>query len=115
VWRVTFTDDLETRLYISPETGAVTARRNKVWRLYDFFWMLHIMDYETRDNFNNPLVKIASATALLFSLTGVFLVVTSFMRGRWRLPKRAVERTPAAALAHTAAPESKSPPEPAGS
>jgi uncharacterized iron-regulated membrane protein len=105
VWRVSFKDKLETRIYISPQTGEIEARRNKIWRLYDFFWMLHIMDYKERENFNNPLVKTVSATALLFSLTGVFLVVTSFARGRHRLPRR---RPSVGAL--SPALESKSPP-----
>lgn len=78
VWQVTFTDDLETRLYISPETGEVAARRNKIWRFYDFFWMLHIMDYEGRTNFNNPLLRVFAATGLLFALTGLCLVVIRF-------------------------------------
>lgn len=86
VWRATFSDRLHTRLYISPDTGEIAARRNDIWRLYDFFWMLHIMDYETRDNFNNPLVRLTSFTAILFALTGIYLIVVDFRRGRF-LPK----------------------------
>lgn len=83
VWRAVFNDRLETRLYISPETGAVLARRNKVWRLYDFFWMLHIMDYEERENFNNPLIRTAALTGFLFALTGLYLVMSRLRRGRY--------------------------------
>ena len=83
VWRATFDDGLKTHLYISPDTGDVIARRNKVWRLYDFFWMLHIMDYDERKNFNNPLLRIAAATGFLFALTGFYLVVVDFTRGRF--------------------------------
>ena len=75
VWRADFDDRLNTQLYISPETGRVISRRNDIWRLYDFFWMLHIMDYVERDNFNNPLVKAFSAAGLLFSFTGLIMVV----------------------------------------
>lgn len=104
IWRVSLSDNLETRLYISPDTGEVVARRNKIWRLYDFFWMLHTMDYAGRDNFNNPLVKTASATALLFSLSGVVLLWTSFRRGRFGLRRKPSVRGGAAPA------ESKSPP-----
>lgn len=76
VWRISFSDRLHTRLYISPENGKVEARRNDIWRLYDFFWMLHIMDYGERENFNNPLVKAASALGLFFSVTGLVLLFT---------------------------------------
>jgi len=83
VWRVSFDDGLDTRLYISPDTGDVVSRRNKVWRLYDFFWMLHIMDYTERENFNNPLIRIASVTGLLFAVSGIFLVVMRLKNGRY--------------------------------
>ncbi|MEM9495132.1 MAG: PepSY domain-containing protein [Pseudomonadota bacterium] len=75
VWRADFDDRLRTRLYVSPATGEIAARRNAVWRLYDFFWMLHIMDYGERKNFNNPLVKTASAAGLVFAVSGLALVV----------------------------------------
>jgi uncharacterized iron-regulated membrane protein len=87
VWRASFDDRLNTRIYVSPDTGEVTARRNDVWRLYDFFWMLHIMDYEERKDFNNPLVRAAAITGLLFALTGIYLVIVDLMRGRF-LPRR---------------------------
>ena len=83
VWRAQFDDRLNTRLYISPQTGEIVARRNAVWRLYDFFWMLHIMDYGEREDFNNPLVRAASATALLFAFTGVALVLIRIKSGRF--------------------------------
>ncbi len=74
VWRVDYDDALKTRLYISQSTGKVVSRRNAVWRLYDFFWMLHIMDYEERENFNNPLVKAASAISLAFAISGLIML-----------------------------------------
>lgn len=75
VWRADFSDDNQTRLYISPETGEILARRNRVWRVYDFFWMLHIMDYDERENFNNPLIRAFAVTGLLFALSGLWLVI----------------------------------------
>lgn len=83
LWRVDFSDVDETRIYISPETGAVVARRNRVWRYYDFFWMLHIMDYEERENFNNPLVQTFALTGLLFAMSGLVLVITRLRSGRY--------------------------------
>lgn len=84
VWRADFSDADETRLYVSPQTGEVLARRNRVWRLYDFFWMLHIMDYEAREDFNNPLIRAFSATGFLFALTGLFLVAVRVRGGQYR-------------------------------
>lgn len=82
VWRADFNDRLHTRLYISQDTGDVVSRRNDVWRLYDFFWMLHIMDYDERVNFNNPLIKAASAAGLVFALSGLIMI---FLRSGRRL------------------------------
>ncbi len=74
VWQVSMHDDEGTIIYISPTEARVVGRRNNVWRLYDFFWMLHIMDYENRTDFNNILVQIASFIALLFTITGGYLI-----------------------------------------
>lgn len=84
VWRAEFSDADKTRLYISPETGDVLARRNRIWRIYDFFWMLHIMDYEERENFNNPLIRAFAVTGFLFALSGLFLVGQRLANGRYR-------------------------------
>lgn len=90
VWRVVLNDDEETRLYISPQTGRVVARRNAVWRLYDFFWMLHIMDYEDRTDFNHPLLISFSVAAFLFVVTGILLIFYRFRRSdfAWLRPGR---------------------------
>lgn len=80
VWQVEFDDAISTKVYISPETGKVVARRNTIWRIFDFFWMLHIMDYDERSDFNNPLLLAASITALFFSITGLLLLIESFRR-----------------------------------
>jgi uncharacterized iron-regulated membrane protein len=75
VWRADFDDGLHTRLYISPETGRVISRRNDVWRIFDFFWMLHIMDYGDRTNINSLLLRAFAAAGLLFAFSGLVLVV----------------------------------------
>ncbi len=81
VWQIQYKDRLQTRLYISPHHGTILARRNKIWRIYDFFWMLHIMDYDERENFNNPLVKAFSLSAFLFVLSGLVLIVLRLKTG----------------------------------
>jgi len=78
LWRVRFADDRATALYVSPATGDVVARRNDLWRLFDFVWMFHIMDYEGREDFNHPLLIATAASALLFLFTGLVMLVFSF-------------------------------------
>jgi len=74
VWQLRFDDARDTTLYVSAQNGQVVARRTDVWRLYDFFWMLHIMDYKERVDFNHALLIGASALALLLSATGFWLL-----------------------------------------
>jgi hypothetical protein len=63
VWQAQFDDAQRTALYFAADDGHFIAARSATWRLYDFFWMLHTMDYVGRDNFNNPLiVTIGMAT-----------------------------------------------------
>jgi uncharacterized iron-regulated membrane protein len=78
IWQVQFDDTENTRLYIDPNTGNVLRVRTDTWRLFDFMWMLHIMDYEDRSDFNHPLLIGFSAGALLFTLTGIVLLFQRF-------------------------------------
>ncbi len=78
IWQIQLDDDLNTRLYVSPDSGKILARRNDTWRLFDFFWMLHIMDYENREDFNHPLLIGFAISALLFVLSGFALLWIRF-------------------------------------
>lgn len=73
VYQVILDHPKRTHLYISPVTGEVIKRRNRPFRIFDFFWMLHIMDYRERDNFNHLLLTTMSIFAILTSLTGLVL------------------------------------------
>lgn len=92
VWKVQFVDPNPVNLYIHPWTGELLARRTQQWRIFDFLWMLHIMDFDTRDNFNHPLLQVSAALGLLVALGGIVLwAITTrlFRRGR-RRPGRAI-------------------------
>ncbi len=80
VWRINFADGEATSIYVSPTQARIVARRSSNWRLFDFFWMLHIMDYEERHDFNNPLLIIFSISALAFAISGIFLLFFRFYR-----------------------------------
>ncbi|MEE8425237.1 MAG: hypothetical protein V3S11_05385 [Elusimicrobiota bacterium] len=75
IWRVEFDNPKQTRLYLSPQSGRIRARRNWNWRLFDFFWMLHTMDYRGRDDFNHWLIRGASVLAGLTALSGLLLLL----------------------------------------
>ena len=82
IWRVVFAGWNEPTLYLSAATGELLTRRHNLWRIYDFAWMLHIMDYDERENVNNPLLRALSWAAVLAAASGAWLLVYSFSRRR---------------------------------
>jgi uncharacterized iron-regulated membrane protein len=96
VWQINFDDGHGTRTYVSPMTGEVVTHRNDVWRLFDFFWRLHIMAYangDDGDDFNHPILISFAALALLSALAGLLLLILRMQRlARIELAKRGAER-----------------------
>lgn len=92
VWYVEFGDAENTHLYVSAQTGEILARRNKTWRLYDFFWMLHIMDYRNRTDFNHPLLVFASIIAVTMAVSGLVLLFNSFYKRDVRFIMRGMKK-----------------------
>jgi len=82
LWRVDFDDWLETTLYLHPDTGALVTRRHRVWRWYDFQWMLHIMDYGDREAPTGVVPRVATVLGTVTVLSGVWLLYFSFWRPR---------------------------------
>ena len=82
LWRARFDDWHETTLYVHPQSGDLVTRRHRAWRWFDALWMLHIMDYDTRTDVNNPLLRIATVAGLVFAASGAWLLWFSFRRRR---------------------------------
>lgn len=87
-WRVDFSNAARTSIYVSASTGDILERRNAYWRVHDFFWMLHIMDYRAREDFNNPLVIGVALVAAWLGLSGFLLLFGSFRRRDFRLRRK---------------------------
>lgn len=81
LWQVQFADAEQTAFYLHPVTGQLLRVRTDTWRLYDFFWMLHIMDYQDRSDFHHPLLIVSAASALGFTLGGMILLGFRIGRG----------------------------------
>jgi uncharacterized iron-regulated membrane protein len=62
-----------TTVYVAAELGTVQSYRNTQWRIFDFLWMLHILDFENRDNINNWLLRAFSVFGLVTLLSGFVL------------------------------------------
>ena len=74
LWRVDFADREKTSFYLSPATGEVVTRRSGVWRIFDFFWRLHVMDWNDGEDFNHPLIIITTALTLSIVMSGFILL-----------------------------------------
>lgn len=80
IWSVEFADRANSTYYVSGATGDLLERRNDSWRLWDFFWMLHTMDYARRTDFNHPLIILFGFAAVWLAITGFYLL----FRTGWR-------------------------------
>lgn len=72
-YAVSFEGNANTTVYVSAELGTVQIYRNNRWRVFDFLWMLHVMDYQNRDNINNWFLRIFSVIGLITLASGFIL------------------------------------------
>jgi uncharacterized iron-regulated membrane protein len=80
-WAARFEGDGNRTLYVSATTGQVSAPRTDLWRTYDFFYGLHLMDYAEHENANTPWTVGLALLALSTVLFGIVLLVHRFTRG----------------------------------
>ena len=83
---ITMHHPTQTTVYVAAEQGQVTKFRNNKWRLFDFLWMLHTMDYQGRDNIGNILLRLFSLAGLVTILSGFALYYVSSGRKRQQKP-----------------------------
>lgn len=90
-WRIAFADPDHTSVFIAADTGKIAATRTGTWRLYDFFWSLHIMDWKDHEDFNTWWLLAFAIGGLTLGITGTILL---FMR--WPLRRRIRRNRPQA-------------------
>lgn len=79
-YAISFEHPSRSTVYVSSELGTVQKFRNSKWRIFDFLWMLHTMDYESRDHFGNWLLRAFSIFGLVTVLSGFALF---FISSKW--------------------------------
>jgi hypothetical protein len=77
-WQASFSDG--TRVYIDATSGELLALRTKQWRVYDWFWGLHIMDLQGREDSHHPILIVFAALAAL----GLLLALIQLPLSVWR-------------------------------
>lgn len=85
-WRLVFDGPENITAYVSAKDGSFQRVRHNSWRIFDFLWMTHTMDYEGRDDINNTLLRIFSVLGLLTVGSGflLFFITTKFRSNRQR-------------------------------
>ena len=75
-------DNEKINVYVDPFSKKIVAIRSTQWRIWDFMWGIHIMDWNERDNISNIFLKIFSILALASALSGIYLFFNSSNRRR---------------------------------
>ena len=74
-------EDEKINVYLDPYSEKIVAIRSNQWRIWDFMWGIHIMDWNERDNIGNIFLKVFSILALLSALSGIYLFLYSNKKG----------------------------------
>jgi hypothetical protein len=77
VYAITMNHPTNTTVYVHPEMAKIMKVRNDNWRRFDFLWMMHVMDFETRDSITNWTLRIFSVLGLLTIVSGLYLFFIS--------------------------------------
>lgn len=72
-WRVNFADFGSPAIYVSAETGLLVGKRHSFWRLFDWMFRFHVMDYENSE-IDNTLLFWFTLLGILSAIFGLLLV-----------------------------------------
>ena len=87
VWSIAFDYEGDPVVYVDAVTGQFERIRHNNWRAFDWLWMMHTMDYETRDDFGNGLLKAFSILGLITVLSGFLLFGVSYNKREFKFFK----------------------------
>lgn len=71
-----------THVYVGRDTGEIEAVRTRYWRFYDFMWGLHIMDLQTREDTNHPILIGFTVVAAVASILAILLMIARYFPRR---------------------------------
>ena len=72
-YAISYEGNEQLKAYVSMQDGKFQTVRHRDWRIFDFLWMTHTMDYEGRDNFNTTVLRAFSLLGLITVLSGSVL------------------------------------------
>lgn len=80
VWAAHFDGDGHQVLYINAVNGDLGPVRTDLWRTYDFFYGLHLMDYQDHETGHHSWTIALAVLAISTVLFGIVLLVHRFTR-----------------------------------
>lgn len=72
-WRINFDDFASPTLYVSATSGNIVGKRHEFWRLFDWIFRFHVMDYQDSE-VDNTLLFWFSLFGILAGLSGLILL-----------------------------------------
>ncbi|GAC16870.1 PepSY domain-containing protein [Aliiglaciecola lipolytica] len=75
-WRVNFDNFGSPSIYVSAQTGQLVGKRHEFWRLFDWMFRFHIMDYGDAEEIDNLLLFWTTIFSIIACILG--LVLTYF-------------------------------------
>ena len=72
VWRIDFDDFASPSFYISANSAQLVTKRHSFWRVFDWMFAFHVMDY-IDESPDNKLLLIVSLLAFIASIFGLVL------------------------------------------
>lgn len=79
-WAVTFDHPENLIVYLTADSGQVRSFRTSNWRIFDFLWMLHTLDFIGRDDINNWALRVFSGLGMLMLASGFLYFFLTFKK-----------------------------------
>lgn len=83
VWRVDFEEFTSPSFYIGVNTGELVTKRHTFWRIFDWMFSFHVMDYVEEDP-SNKLLLVFTIFSVAASLFGVVLTYFRLLKPKLR-------------------------------
>lgn len=80
-WRINFDNFGSPSIYVSAQTGQLVGKRHQFWRLFDWMFRFHVMDYEDGGDIDNLLLFCLTFLGSIGAVTGLTLTYFRVFKG----------------------------------
>jgi len=82
VWQVKFEHFNSPTFYVSQQSGRIVTKRHDFWRLFDWMWRFHIMDYDDGQNVSNWFLLVVGLLGLVSAISGLVLTYIRVVKSK---------------------------------